>query len=154
MGNDIAVYAHTANPTSVYGSWGSELWLDMYEIKSFDQPWNDRTQQALKDICANSENLDGHGVEYYRKTIERHPATDKIILYYTDGKMPAANHDEELEILQREIRYCQQHKITLLGVGIRTDSPRRHGLDTVEVNDDSDTPKVVRHLQSALLHNR
>ena len=44
--------------------------------------------------------------------------------------------------------------VTLLGVGIRTDSPRRHGLDTVQVNDDTDLVNVVRHLETALLHNR
>lgn len=153
MGIDFAIYAHTAN-----GSWDSysysNLWLDVYEIKAFDQPWADKAKAALNKISADAENLDGHGVEYYRRIIERHPATDKIILYYSDGKMPAANHDEELEILQREIAYCKAKQITLLGVGIRTDSPRRHGLDTVQVNDDSDTSKVVKHLQSALLHNR
>lgn len=153
MGIDFAIYAHTAN-----GSWNNysynNLWLDVYEIKSFDQPWADSAKAALNQISADAENLDGHGVEYYRRIIERHPATDKIILYYSDGKMPAANHDEELEILQREIAYCKAKQITLLGVGIRTDSPRRHGLDTVQVNDDSDVSKVVKHLQSALLHNR
>jgi hypothetical protein len=150
-GLDFAVYAHTAN------SWGhgwedSELWLDMYEIKAFESPWNDKAKEALNKISSDAENLDGHGVEYYRKLIERHPATDKVILYYSDGKMPAANYDEELEILQREIAYCKAHKITLLGVGIRTDSPARHGLDTVQVDDDTSIAKVVKHLEKALLH--
>lgn len=154
-GVDFAIYAHTANPDfkNGYGSY-DRLLVDVYEVKAFDAPWNDTAKTALNKLAADSENLDGHTIEYYRKMIERHPATDKIILYYSDGKMPAANHDEELEILQREISYCKAHMITLLGVGIRTDSPRRHGLDTVQVEDDSDLSKVVRHLQSALLHNR
>lgn len=151
-GIDFAVYAHTANGDGI--NWGSNLWLDVYEIKAFDKPWNDTAKEALNKISSDCENLDGHTIEYYRKMIERHPATDKVILYYSDGKMPAANHDEELEILVREIAYCRSHQITLMGVGIRTDSPRRHGLNTVQVDDDSDIPKVVRHLQSALLHNR
>lgn len=153
MGIDFAIYAHTANGS--YGTYSyNNLWLDVYEIKSFEQPWADKAKEAMEKISSDAENLDGHGVEYYRRIIERHPATDKIILYYSDGKMPAANHDEELEILQREIAYCKAKQITLLGVGIRTDSPRRHGLDTVQVDDDSDVSKVVRHLQSALLHHR
>jgi cobalamin biosynthesis protein CobT len=156
-GIDFAIYAHTANGEigRNRNEWVYEdLTLDMYEIKSFDQGWDDKAREALGAISSNAENLDGHGIEYYRRKIERHPATDKIILYYTDGKMPAANHDEELEILIREINYCKAHKITLLGVGIRTDSPRRHGLDTVEVHNDTDLVKVVRHLETALLHNR
>lgn len=151
MGIDFAIYAHTAN-----GSWANynDLYLDVYEIKAFATPWAETAKEALSKISADSENLDGHGVEYYRKLVERHSATDKVILYYSDGKMPAANYQEELEILQREIAYCKSHNITLMGVGIRTDSPRRHGLETVQVDDDSDIAKVVRHLQSGLLHNR
>lgn len=154
LGVDFAVYAHTANPKDS-SSWNwNELMLDMYVIKSFTDPWDDKVQEAFNKIGPDAENLDGHGVEYYRKVVERHSATDKIILYYSDGKMPAANHDEELEILQREINYCRGKGITLLGVGIRTDSPARHGLDTVQVDADEDIPKVVRHLQTALLRRR
>jgi hypothetical protein len=152
MGIDFAVYAHTASGRG--NSWGNDLSLDIYEIKAFDAPWDNKAREALGKISADSENLDGHGIEYYRRKIERHSSTDKIILYYSDGKMPAANYDEELEILQREIAYCKSHKITLMGVGIRTDSPKRHGLDTVEVNDDSDISKVLRHLQSGILLHR
>lgn len=90
-------------------------------------------------------------VEYYRKILDHRPETDKVILYYTDGKMPAENHDEELDILQREIRICRQKGYTLLGVGIRTDSPVRHGLDTVQVDGDEDIVKVVRHLEKRLV---
>jgi cobalamin biosynthesis protein CobT len=156
-GIDFAIYAHTANGD--IGVRGGEfvfedLTLDMYEIKAFDQGWDDKAREALGAISSDSQNLDGHGIEYYRRLIEKHPATDKVILYYTDGKMPAANHDEELEILIREIDTCKRKNITLCGVGIRTDSPRRHGLDTVQVNNDEDLIKVVRHLESVLLHNR
>ena len=65
--------------------------------------------------------------------------------------MPAANYDEELEILTREINICRRKKYTLLGVGIRTDSPRKHGLDTVQVNDDADLKAVVMHLEKRLV---
>jgi hypothetical protein len=74
-----------------------------------------------------------------------------VILYYSDGKMPLENYYEELEILQREIATCKQRGITLLGVGIRTDSPQSHGLDTVEVNDSSDIGRVVNHLEKVLV---
>lgn len=124
--------------------------LDIYIIKEHNQPWNDEVKIALREIGPDNCNLDGHTLEYYRKYIERRPETDKIILYYTDGKMPAENHDEELVILQREIKVCKRKNITLLGVGIRTDSPVRHGLDTVQVDTDEDIVKVVRHLEKRL----
>lgn len=150
-GIEFAVYAHSANDYS--GSW-SQMWLDVYEVKGFDAPWGAVEQKALSELQPVAENLDGHTIEYYRKTIEKRSSTDKIILYYSDGKMPAANHDEELEILEREIKTCKRKDITLMGVGIRTDSPRRHGLDTVQVEDDSDIVQVIRHLKNALVRSR
>ena len=89
-------------------------------------------------------------MEYYRRMIERENATDRVILYYSDGKMPLENFHEELDILQREIATCRQKRIHLLGVGIRTDSPRQHGLDTVQVDDSSDVIRVVEHLERTL----
>jgi cobalamin biosynthesis protein CobT len=148
LGIDFAVYAHSATPVG-----GTHI-LDMYAIKDFDSPWDTKSQKALLSIGSASENLDGHSLEFYRKMIERHPATDKIILYYSDGKMPAANYSEELTVLQREIETCRRKNITLLGVGIRTDSPTKHGLDTVQVDGPAEVGKVVRHLESRILHNR
>jgi hypothetical protein len=135
---------------------GSELGytMEVYEVKSFEDEWTTEVQGNLLSLAASAGNLDGHSIEFYRKVIERHHSTDKIILYYSDGKMPAANHDEELEILQREVRYCQGKNITLLGVGIRTDSPRRHGLDTVQVDSQDDLRSVVKHLGKRLSNLR
>lgn len=150
MGIEFAVYAHTARKHHL----GDGFALDVYELKSFDEPWNALTQETVMRIGSDSENLDGHTIELYRQFISKRGATDKIILYYSDGKMPAANYDEELEVLKREIRTCKKQGITLLGVGIRTSSPNQHGLNTVQVDDDCDTIRVVEHLEKAILHNR
>ena len=150
MGVKFAVIAHTGNYHKPGGSRADGLDLDMYIIKDATQPWNEETKEALRKIGPDSANLDGHSLEYYRKMIQKRPETDKIIMYYSDGKMPAENHDEELMILQREIKTCKRLGIVLMGVGIRTDSPVRHGLDTVQVDDDQDIAKVVRHLEKKL----
>lgn len=150
MGIKFAIFAHSGNYHKPRGSRAEGMDLDIYIIKEHNQPWNDEVKIALREIGPDNCNLDGHTLEYYRKYIERRPETDKIILYYTDGKMPAENHDEELVILQREIKVCKRKNITLLGVGIRTDSPVRHGLDTVQVDTDEDIVKVVRHLEKRL----
>lgn len=150
MGIRFAVYAHSGS-----GGWDMEdLMLDIYCIKDFDDPWDSPHQEALDNLCSDAQNLDGHTIEYYRKRLEEQNVTDRVLMYYTDGKMPAENHDEELEILQREIRYCKSRNIHLMGVGIRTDSPVRHGLPTVQVDDDADLVKVIRHLESGLLRHR
>jgi hypothetical protein len=72
-------------------------------------------------------------------------------MYYSDGKMPATNHDEELEILRRELALCKKRGYTVAGVGVRTDSPSKHGLPTVQINEKDDIMLVVRHLQKMLL---
>lgn len=146
---DFAVYAHSSALLRENGARLGTV-LDMYEVKSFDEPWSKVQQKNLNDLNSVAGNLDGHSIEFYRKMVERTDATDKIILYYSDGKMPAENHDEELLILKREIKYCKQRGIELLGVGIRTDSPKEHGLDTVQINRDSDLIKVVQHLAKRL----
>ncbi len=150
-GVEFAIYAHTAQ-TLPGLRYDQGLALDIYVIKEFRDPWGPEQKAALANIAPVAENLDGHGIEFYRKILEKQDYTDKYLLYYSDGKMPAANYNEELEILQREIKYCKAHDIHLLGVGIRTDSPQRHGLDTVQVNSEHDLPAVIEHLERNLLH--
>lgn len=150
MGIDFAVYAHTGNWHN-NTSRGDGYDLDIYHIKDPNEQWTAAVEQRLTSIGPSAANLDGHTLEYYRKVLDRSNATDKIILYYTDGKMPAENADEEGAILRREINICKQKGYTLLGVGIRTDSPIRHGLDTVRVEEDTDIVRVVAHLEKRLM---
>lgn len=146
-GVEFSVMAHSASGNR-FGT--GDYVMHLHHIKSFDEPWNDEVQNRWTDIVAVGGNLDGHAMEYARKELLKTTATDKILMYYTDGKMPAANKDEELEVLQRQIKLAKRDGITLMGVGIRTDSPIRHGLDTVEVHDDDDLKKVVEHLGKRL----
>lgn len=138
-------------PFAIYGHSHFES-LTVYVVKEVGDAWDNKARTRLMDTQAINGNLDGHALEFLRKRVEEYNATDKIILYYSDGKMPASNHDEELEILQREIRYCRRQKITLLGVGIRTDSPKEHGLETVQVNGSEDAGQVVKQLAKHLVH--
>lgn len=154
-GVKFAVYAHTFNNLDGQPYESSNGYcLDMYEIKTADEPWDAQRKNRLATIGPDGGNLDGHTLEFYRKRLDEVEATDKIILYYTDGRMPASNYDEELEILQREIRTCKAKGYTLLGVGIRTDSPIKHGLDTVRVDNDENLKDVIAHLEKRLAPSR
>jgi hypothetical protein len=150
LGIPFSIYAHSGQYDNVLSGRESGIMLEIYPIREAGEAWDKHTQQRLQELGSASANLDGHALEFLRKRADESKATDKIILYYSDGKMPAENHDEELEILQREIRTCAQKGYALLGVGIRTDSPREHGLDTVEVHDDGDLIKVIHHLEKKL----
>jgi len=151
MGIKFAVVAHSGAYIHRQHWVETQTTLDVYLVKEPDEPWSDSVKNRLRSLAPYEVNLDGHALEYLRKMTDRVTATDKVILYYSDGKMPAENFDEELEILQREIKICANKGYTLLGVGIRTDSPARHGLDTVQVDDDEDLVRVVRHLEKRLI---
>jgi hypothetical protein len=64
--------------------------------------------------------------------------------------MPLENFDEELVILREEILRYRQRQIVLAGVGVRTDSPKEHGLPTVIVESQADVIKVVEDLEQWL----
>jgi cobalamin biosynthesis protein CobT len=149
------MYAHTGSPRDEADKgdgYGDALMsLDIYVIKEADEMWDDKARKRLADIGPSWANIDGHTLEFYRRVAERHPAQRKTIMYYTDGRMPLENYREELEILQREINTCRQKGINLLGVGIRTDSPTAHGLDTVQVDGPEDIGRVVTHLERVLV---
>lgn len=149
VGVPFAIYAHTGN---YHDRENPKLGLDLevYFVKGTDDPWNDKTIERLSAIGPSAANLDGHFLEFLRKRADESRATNKIIMYYSDGKMPAENHDEELDILTSEIKLCRGKNYLLLGVGIRTDSPARHGLETVQVDSDDDLIKVVQHLGNRL----
>jgi hypothetical protein len=151
MGIKFAIYCHSGNYHSPDSGRSSGFDLDIYHIKDAEEPWSESVQKRLTEIGPDSANLDGHTMEFYRKVLDTRTETHKVMMYYTDGKMPAENHDEELEILQREIKICRRKKYTLVGVGIRTDSPVQHGLDTVQIDNEEDVLKVVKHLEKRLL---
>lgn len=155
-GVDFCVYAHTGAGLHVGGDFpkgtnsGAMMYADHFEIKAYGQPWGEKTRTALRQLTSASMNLDGHSLEFYRKLTEAQSATDRLIVYFTDGQMPAENYDDELIVLKREIETCRKRNIALLGVGIETDSPRAHGLDTVRIDTVEDIPKLVDEIESRL----
>jgi len=149
LGIPFAVYAHTANFADPY-SYEAGFAMDIYHIKDPKEPWTEKTMERLTSLGPCEGNLDGHSIEYYRKIAMDQQATDKIVMYYTDGQMPAANYDEELEVLQAQVRHAKRDGVTLMAVGIRTDSPIKHGLDTVTIEEDADNIRVITHLEKRL----
>ncbi len=127
-----------------------DYWTYMLMIKKENEGWGVPTKNRLAAMCPVSENLDGHTLEYCRKMADKSNATDVVIIYYTDGEMPAANATEEREVLRREIKTCKRKGYHLLGVGINTDSPKRYGMKTVRVDSDEDIRLVIEQLEREL----
>jgi len=125
--------------------------MEIFEVKSFDEPWGPKQRDKMGRVRSRHQNLDGHTLEYYRKKIERIQTTDRVIMYYSDGAMPAENYAEELDILKREIKYCAKKDITLMAVGVLTDEPEKHGLDTARLDSMKDISRVVKHLGDRIM---
>lgn len=141
LGIKFAVYAHS----------GSGGIMEIFEVKAFEEPWGPKQKDKMGRVRSRHQNLDGHTLEFYRKKIERIQTTDRVIMYYSDGAMPAENYDEELSILKREIKYCAKKDITLMAVGVLTDAPEDHGLDTARLDSMKDISKVVKHLGDRIM---
>lgn len=154
LGVKFALYAHTAHyhfdENRRLAAFGEQFDLDMFEIKRADEAWNPAAKKRLADLTPASGNLDGHTLEFYRKRCEESQATEKIIMYYTDGEMPATNYTEEKEILEEECRTCEKKGITLMGVGVYSNSPTKYGMNTVRIDAMDDLPKVITHLEKQL----
>ncbi len=137
-------------PFAVYCHSGDGDGVAIFEIKAPNEPWNDKSRRALDRIGSYFANLDGHTLEFYRKRCLEHRATDKLIMYYTDGAMPAENYAEELEVLTRNIDLCKKQGVRLIGIGAQTDDPLKYGLDMIRLDTIEDLPKVVQGLRERL----
>jgi cobalamin biosynthesis protein CobT len=146
----FSIYAHSGNLHSGAYDRSGGLDVDIFVAKDANDAWDSKARERLAALTPASANLDGHTLEWYRKRLDESSATDRIIMYYTDGAMPCENMQEELTILQREIKTCERKGYTLMAVGIGNDDPIRHGLDTVRIDTIEELPKVVRHLEKRL----
>lgn len=126
------------------------IWNYLLPFKEPNDQWNDEAKLKLASTNHVSQNLDGHTLEAYRKIAMESTATDRVVIYYTDGEMPAENKEEETEILLREIDLYKRYGIDLVCVGIQTDSPKSYGLPTVRVDSDEDIIKVIKFLDEIL----
>jgi cobalamin biosynthesis protein CobT len=149
LGIKFAIYAHSAFRLRDTSTYNQDVVL--LEVKDFNEPWGPEIKTRLKAVQSLANNLDGHTFEVYRKLLMRQQATHRVLLYTTDGAMPAANYDEELEVLTRELQAIRRDpKFIVQAVGQGTDSPKEHGLDTVAVHQSSDLALVVKALQEKL----
>lgn len=148
IGINFAVYAHTGDMAKAMSN-AYDVVINV--VKSPEQPWDVNARGRLRALNAAKVNLDGHTLEFYRKVTERQKATDKLILYYTDGAMPNENYSDELEVLQREILHAPQRGIKIVGIGIRNSDPVQHGLDTIRIDTIEEVPKVVDGLKERIM---
>ena len=154
VGVPFEVYAHTGGlyDRDEHGNtiYGPGIRLNIARLKSLREPFNDEVRTRIRALRSSAANLDGHTLEFYRQRLDESAATDKLIIYYTDGAMPAENYDEELKILKRECNTIRRKRYDVLAVGIANSDPQQYGLDTVRVDVPHDMQKVVTELERRL----
>lgn len=146
----FVIFGHSGGADKLSVGSETKWYLRVFEVKSEKEPWNAITQERLIMLPSDSANLDGHALQVSLDLCRKSRASDKIIMYYSDGSMPCEDHRTELNTLKRGILEAARSKITLMGVGIGTDAPRHHGLDTVVIDTGHDIRPVITHLGKRL----
>lgn len=119
-------------------------------VKDWKEPWGETQRNRLLNMPSTGYNLDGHVFEYCRKQLETRPETDRLLMYYSDGQMPAQNFTEELHILQRELQLMKKLGIATAAVGIQDNGPAQHGIPMIQYTEKADIHKVVDHIAQQL----
>lgn len=136
LGVDFCIYAHSSDGT-----------MAMFEIKASGERWTDFQRDSLDLLRPYGGNLDGHTLEFYINRALEVNAQSRTVFYFTDGAMPMENYDEELDVLETQIKRAAQSGVNLVGIGIGTDSPKEHGMDTLQLDAIEDMVKVVQELK-------
>ena len=145
LGVKFAIHAHSCGSRR-----GGGDYVDILEIKGPNEVWGAETKEALSSVHAYGYNLDGHSLEFYRKVAQRQQATDKVVLFYTDGALNAIG--EEYEVFTHNVHLMRKLDITCVGVEVGVDSgmTEQLGMDTVRIDGPEDIGKVVKELEKRL----
>jgi hypothetical protein len=170
MGIPFSVVGHTGHQ---YGKWegeddyewGSENIAQQVEqmygssrpalatlqlAKNFAEPWDTTAKVAVSSLSSSEQNLDGVTLQTYINMLLTQRATDRLLLYYTDGAMPAEDSTAQRRLLISECRRAKalsmlpDRRLHLIGVGVGTDSPKEYGMDTIEVSKDEGADGIAR----------
>ena len=98
--------------------------------------------------------FDGELTDYSSEARAKDLATQKEFrdkLNAIDGSQLIGANNIDFRILKENIEILRRSRTTLIGVGYRTDSPKQHGLDTIEINGPKDIASIVKCLEDRLL---
>ncbi len=123
---------------------------DLYLAKGFEEKWDTKAKHALFGLHVSHQNLDGQTMRAYIRMLASQRATDRILLYYTDGAMPAEDSARQQPILKRECSKAnawakrQHDRLRVIGIAYGCDDPKKYGLDTIEVDSGLGVKEQVR----------
>ena len=139
---DLDEYEFTSRAAAdeVAKYYGNHPGLATHKVaKNFAEPWDESAKLATAAFAGCSANLDGITMQTYINMLCTQRATDRILLYYTDGAMPAEDHHQQLVLLKDQLRRAKamaklpDRRLHVVGVALDNDEPKRYGLDTILV---------------------
>ena len=136
IGVDVGIYAHTSEYQDV----------EIYEMKALRSAWRPEIEKDMWGLGIGHSNADGTILRVYRRQLEATDATDKVLLFFTDGVIPGYGGAEQKQIMREEVQACKRAGITLVGVGVKTDSPRDFGIETVRLDSEKDLRGLLEYL--------
>lgn len=119
-------------------------------VKDINDQWDTNSKKILKLYTAGGGSLDGHNLQIYRKKLQKSKAKRKVLIYFTDGDIPATITDIEEPLVTIEVKKLKDAGIVMLGVGLRTDSPKRVGMDTIVVKSSSEISTVLKEIEKRI----
>lgn len=150
VGVGFAVYAHTtARPNYVARkrvTWEQHI----YQVKSPNEAWTHVQRDRLIRLSDAWGSLDGHNLQFYRKVLARRSESRRTLIYFTDGRIPETNAVEELALVQDEIKKFSRLGYHILAIGVATDAPKEHGLDTICIDNTQDIGKILTELDARI----
>lgn len=146
IGVNFSLYGHKTGR----GDNNGYLCQVLMPVKTINDPWGKIQKKKILSLTPGGGSLDGHNLEMYRKILQRSKAKKKLLIYFTDGRIPETNRSEEIPIVQREVKKLNQLGIAMLGVGLETDSPKEIGMDTIKVDGSSELTIVLKEIEKRI----
>lgn len=125
-------------------------------VKRVEEPWGiDQRRRLAHNWLRLSGNLDGSTLRFYLKVAQGLRATDRFVLYHTDGAMPAEDYTRQVGILVGEtktlpaLRRRRDRRTHVMAVAVSDAAlgePQKYGLDTVELGSDVNLDKAIERI--------
>lgn len=155
VGIPFSVYAHTGSDRTTRGTGErAKERKDGYDLiilplKVVSDTWRS-SKHRVANLVSGLFNLDGHTMQAYRKLLEAQEGKDKLLIYFTDGSMPAENASMERPLLIKEVQLLRRKGINLVCISVDNEEPLKYGIDTIRVDGIEDLPRMIAGIATRL----
>ncbi len=148
----FSVYGHSTDSGYGLGVLDNSYIHTLWRFKSKKERFSAEVKKAILKSPVLAGSLDGINLEFYRKQVQSSPANRKMVIYFTDGKIPDTSREIQTPIVQREIKNYQKAGIPLIVIAVDTDTKLKAvGVDTILVTDSTDIKTVLNEIEKRIV---